>query len=112
MRDKKKSGTTIRYWLCQCRSCRSIFNVPQVRNRPLTMEIGRRNARIAASFLVRSNRVHGIPIKNHHPRTGETRLDRKRPVIRNIGGGLFFFPIVKHSAYFSHTIDVHCFFML
>jgi rRNA maturation endonuclease Nob1 len=63
MRDKKKSGATIRYWLCQCRSCKSIFNVPQVRNRPLTMEIGKAKCPDCGSFLVRSNRVHGIPIR-------------------------------------------------
>lgn len=63
MRGKKGSGTTILYWLCQCRGCKSIFNVPRANNRSLTMEIGKAKCPDCGEFLVRSNRIQDIPIR-------------------------------------------------
>ncbi|MBP9751253.1 MAG: hypothetical protein KBD19_00135 [Candidatus Moranbacteria bacterium] len=63
MRGKKGSGTTILYWLCQCRNCRHTFNVPRARNRPLTMEIGKAKCPDCGGFLVRSNRIPDTPAR-------------------------------------------------
>lgn len=61
-RPKRRPAKT-KYWIVRCRKCDIIFNLPQAKNRSLNMEIGKAKCPDCGSFLVRSNRTHGIPIR-------------------------------------------------
>lgn len=55
-RKRMKFKLKPKYWVCQCRNCEIVFNLPRAEHRPLSMEIGKAKCPYCGKVLVRSNR--------------------------------------------------------